>query len=161
MRQKLGVTLIEIVVAAAILALAFIPIVNLISKSAVSTVKVGNYAKASDLLSKFMEEVTYHPMALYEEKLPQLLEGGEVVITDEFYTQTSKSIEDLAKEDKEFWIEAKAKAETNKYKQIVELGIYAQISWHERGQKDATGEAERSLRDYSLIFNSEARLDKE
>lgn len=161
MQQKKGITLVEIVVAAAILALAFIPVVNLISRSATSTVKVGNYAKASDLLAKLMEELTYHPMGLYEEKLPKLLDGSEVQIGEEFYSQTVKNLQELAKDDKEFWVEAKAKAETNKHKQIVELGIYAQISWNERGQKTATGEPERSLRDYSLIFNSEARLDKE
>lgn len=59
--KRFGVTLLEVVIAAAILAIAFIPIVNLLSSSATTTVKVGNYAKASDLLAKFMEEVKHVP----------------------------------------------------------------------------------------------------
>lgn len=157
--KRFGVTLIEVVIAAAILALAFIPIVNLISSSATTTVKVGNYAKASDLLAKFMEEVKHVPMKVYEEKIPQLLAGEEATIPEEFYQDTLKSFTELKKEDKEFWLENKIKAEVNNYKQIVELGISAQITWKEKGNKEATSQPDRSLRDYALIFNSEAKLD--
>lgn len=46
--KRLGVTLLEIVIAAAILAIAFIPILRLVDFGAVSTTKVGMWQRRLD-----------------------------------------------------------------------------------------------------------------
>ena len=63
-----GWSLVEVMIAVAVIVIAFIPVVNLVSSNAVSTVKVGNYAKAAGLLSKFMEEVKHVPIKKYQEE---------------------------------------------------------------------------------------------
>ncbi len=162
MRLKNGITLVEVVVAAFILVIAFIPIYRLMSHSATVSVKVGNAAKAADLMAKFMEEVKHTPLKLYEEKMS--INGANeytITIPEEFYADTTKAIEELKKEeDKEFWIEkTEAKAKVNKYKQIVEMCVSCQINWKEKGNRDASSQRDQFLRDYGLIFNAEAKLN--
>ena len=62
-----GLTMVEVLVAIAIIVIAFIPLVNLISSNAVTTVKVGNYARASGVLTKFMEELKHIPIKKFQE----------------------------------------------------------------------------------------------
>ena len=70
--------MLEVLVAVAIIVIAFIPLVNMVSSNAVSTVKVGNYAKASGLLTKLLEEVKHVPFSRYQQNYDQL-QGGEPV----------------------------------------------------------------------------------
>jgi len=62
------------------------------------------------------------------------------------------------KADKEFWLEATMQASKNDFGQLVEISFKAEIFWRERGNRDATSEPERSLRDFALIFNPETRF---
>ncbi|NCB37128.1 MAG: hypothetical protein EOM80_00030 [Erysipelotrichia bacterium] len=151
-----GWSLVEVLVAVAILVIAFIPVVNLVSSNAVSTVKVGNYARAASLLAKFMEEVKHVPIKKYQEECPELLSGASVDVPEKFYPDTLDSIKEL-KTEKEFWLKTSMKASKNDFGQLVELAFSAEVIWHERGDKSAEGEPERSLRDYALIFNPETR----
>jgi Tfp pilus assembly protein PilV len=69
-RARRGITLVEVLIAVGIIVVAFIPLVNLVSSSAVTTVKVGNYAKAAALMAKFLEEVKHIPFASITNTLP-------------------------------------------------------------------------------------------
>ena len=153
---KKGLTLVEVLVAVAVIVIAFIPIVNLVSSNAVSTVKVGNYAKASALMTKFLEEVKHVPFSIYQEQYDELQAGTPVPVPVKYYPDTLASIEEM-KKDKEFWIEATMKASKNDYSQLVEIAFSTELYWHERGDKSQTNEAKRSLKDYALIFNPEAK----
>lgn len=137
--------------------LAFIPVIRLVSSNAVNTVKVGNYSKASGLLTKFIEEVKHVPFKRYQEECPELMNGESVKVPEKFYADTIASINEL-KKDKEFWLEAQMKASKNDFGQLVEIAFTCEIRWHERGDKSATNQEERYLRDYAIIFNPESRF---
>lgn len=155
--NKFGWTLVEVLVAVGIIALAFLPIINLVSSDAVTTVKVGNYAKASALLTKMIEEVKHVPFSRYQKECSELFNEEPVTIPEKFYPDTLASIETL-KKDKEFWLKGSMKASKNQFEQLVEISFTAEIFWHERGDKTATDQPERQLRDYALIFNPETRF---
>ena len=162
MKNKKGFTVVEVVVAAFILAVAFIAIGKVISSSSTNSVKVANKAKAADLMAKLMEEIKHIPIKVYEEKMPDLFTSTEnVKLPEEFYQDVTKDLNELKDSgDKEFWFsEVSAKAECNDYKQIIELHISCQIDWREKGGQKDTSQREQSLRDYAVIFNSEAKLD--
>lgn len=156
MASKRGWSLVEVLVAVAVIVIAFIPVVNLVSSNAVSTVKVGNYAKASGILTKFMEEVKHVPIRKYQEELPELMNGTQITVPEKFYPDTLASLVEMKKE-KEFWLKVSMKAAKNDFGQLVEIAFSAEVIWHERGDKTAGKEPERSLRDYALIFNPETR----
>jgi Tfp pilus assembly protein PilV len=150
-----GWSLVEILIAVGVIVIAFLPLVNLISSNAVSTAKIGNYSKASGLLTKFMEEVKHVPFSRYIEECPEL--GEEPVkIPDKFYPDTIASLEEL-KKDKEFWLENSMKASRNSFGQLVEISFTCEIRWHEKGDKSVTNQEVRKLRDFALIFNPETR----
>lgn len=157
MKRSRGWSLVEVLIAVAIIVIAFIPLIRLVSSNAVSTVKVGNYAKASGLLTKFLEEVKHVPFSRYQKNYEQLQGGEPVAVPVEFYPDTLESIKEM-KEDKEFWLEATMQASKNDFGQLVEISFKAEIFWRERGNRDATSEPERSLRDFALIFNPETRF---
>jgi type II secretory pathway pseudopilin PulG len=157
MNKAGGWSLLEVLVAVAVIVIAFIPLVNMVSSNAVTTVKVGNYAKASGLLTKFLEEVKHVRFTRYQQNYEQLQGGEAVAVPVEFYPDTLASIEEL-KKDKEFWIEATMKASKNDFDQLVEIAFKAEIFWRERGTRNDTSEPQRSLRDFALIFNPEARF---
>lgn len=154
--MKKGWSLVEILVAVGVIVIAFLPLINLISTNAVSTAKIGNYSKASGLLTKFMEEVKHVPFSRYQEECPGLGDGNPIKIPEKFYPDTKASLEEL-KKDKEFWIDNSMKASKNEFGQLVEIAFTCEIKWHDKGQKDATGQEERILRDYAIIFNPETR----
>lgn len=154
--MKKGWSLVEILIAVGVIVVAFIPLVSMISTNAVSTAKVGNYSKASGLLTKFMEEVKHVPFTRYQEECPELGEETPIVIPTKFYPDTLASLEEL-KVDKEFWLENSMKAAKNEFGQLVEIAITCEIKWHDKGNKEAGGQEERFLRDYAIIFNPETR----
>ncbi|MBU1109697.1 MAG: hypothetical protein KKB51_23655 [Candidatus Riflebacteria bacterium] len=156
-RAVKGWSLVEVLIAVAVIVIAFIPLVNMITSSAVSTVKIGNYAKASGLLVKFLEEVKHVPFSRYQLNYEQLQGGEPIPVPVEFYEDTLASIKEM-KQDKEFWLETTMKATKNDFGQLVEIAFKAEIFWRERGNRDETGEPERSLRDFALIFNPETRF---
>ncbi|HAE37994.1 MAG TPA: hypothetical protein DCG57_05055 [Candidatus Riflebacteria bacterium] len=157
MNRCKGLSLLEVLVAVAVIVIAFIPLINMVSSNAVSTVKIGNYAKASGLLTKFLEEVKHVPFARYQKNYEQLQGGEPVAVPVEFYSDTLASIEEM-KQDKEFWLEATMKASKNDFGQLVEIAFKAEVFWRERGNRSETSEPERSLRDFALIFNPETRF---
>jgi len=152
-----GLTMVEVLVAIAIIVIAFIPLVNLISSNAVTTVKVGNYARASGVLTKFMEELKHIPIKKFQEDAPDIMSGNPIDVPVAFYPDTVASLEELKKE-KEFWLKASMKAAKNEAGQLVEIAISAEVLWHERGDKTASNEPVRNLRDFALIFNIETRF---
>ncbi len=153
---KKGMSLLEVLIAVGIIAVAFIPLTRLISSNAVSTVKVGNYAKASELMTKFLEEVKHTPFTKYHEDFDALKPGEKISVPEKFYPDTLDSLKELKKE-KEFWIEAQMKATANEFDQLVELAFTAEIFWRERGDRSQENEPVRSLKDFALLFNPETR----
>lgn len=159
--NKKGVSVVEVCIAAFILAIAFVALTRLINYSTVSSVKIGNKAKASDIMAMLMEEVKHVPFKAYAEDMPKLFTEKDFVdIPANYYSDTTKQLELLKKDDKEYWInELKACAICNDNKQIVELAIKCEIQWKEKGKKEDNSQKTESLRDYALIYNSEAKLN--
>lgn len=156
-RYRIGWSLIEVVIAVAILVTVSIPLIRLLTGNIASTTKVGNYAKASALLAKFVEEVKHVPFSKYQEKYAELQDGKSKPVPEDFYQDTTASVNTL-KEDKEFWFEASMKASKNDFQQLVEVAINVEIFWKERGNRNQESEPTRSLRDFVLIFNSETKF---
>ncbi|MEW6709067.1 MAG: hypothetical protein AB1403_04525 [Candidatus Riflebacteria bacterium] len=154
--MRKGWSLVEVLIAAGVIVIAFIPLVNLVSTNAVSTAKMGYYSMASGVLTKFMEEVKHVPFSRYQTECPELSGGTPIKVPEKFFPDTIASLNEL-KKDKEFWLEHSMKAAKNEYGQLVEIAFTCEIRWHEKGDKSATGQEERKLRDYALIFNPESR----
>lgn len=63
--HKKGVTLVEILIGVAIIAMAFLSILGVIQFANKSTVKISNYSKAMRIAQEFIEEFKHVPMARY------------------------------------------------------------------------------------------------
>lgn len=158
--KRLGVTLLEIVIAAAILAIAFIPILRLVDFGAVSTTKVGHVAKAARLAQELIEECKHVPFKVYQRHYSDLVSGNSFDIHPQFYKETGKSIESFFNDSKDFLkdygCKAFLKAKKNDLEQIVEVWFEVEIFWRERGNKDNPDSPLRSVKCGNAYYNSEA-----
>lgn len=155
-----GITLLEIVIAASVLALAFIPILRVVDFGAVSTSKLGHYAKATKLVQELIEECKHVPFKVYQRHYQDLASGNTFDVHPQFYKETGKSIEAFFEENKDFMkdygCEAHLKAKKNDLEQIVEVWFEVEIFWRELGNKDNDKAPLRSVRCANAYYNSEA-----
>lgn len=158
--NRKGVTLLEIVIAAFILAIAFIPVLRVVDFGAVATVKVGNQARAARLAQQLIEECKHVPFQVYQRSptYNDLADGVSEDIMEDFYKETAKSIQDFFDENRdsfrEYGKEAKLRLRKNELQQIVEVWFDVEIFW----QDSADGEGvRRVVRAGNAYYNTEAR----
>ncbi len=160
MKRKSGTTLVEIVIAALILAVAFIPILKLVDFGSVSTAKIGHYAKATRLAQELIEECKHVPFKTYQRQYEGLGSGESFTINEEYYKETKKSIDSFLTESKDklkdFTCSANLKAKKNDLNQIVELWFEVVISWRDLGAHDNANQAERTIKVGNAYFNAES-----
>ncbi len=159
-RKRTGVTLLEIVIAAFVLAIAFIPILRLVDFGAVSTSKLGHHAKATKLVQELIEECKHVPFKVYQRHYQDLASGNTFDVHPQFYKETGKSIEAFFEENKDFMkdygCKAFLKAKKNDLEQIVEVWFEVEIFWRDRGGKDNEDSPLRAVRCGNAYYNSEA-----
>ncbi|MDD3148560.1 MAG: hypothetical protein PHD82_14800 [Candidatus Riflebacteria bacterium] len=158
--QKYGATLIEIVIAAFILAVAFIPILRLVDFGSVSTAKTGHYAKATRLAQELVEECKHVPFKVYQKHYSDLASGNSFDVHPQFYKETAKSIETFFTENKDslkdYGCTATLKAKKNDLDQIVEVWFEVEIFWRDKGKKEDERFGRRVVRAGNSYYNSEA-----
>ncbi len=159
-RNKFGATMIEIVIAVFILAIAFFPILRVVDVGSVNTAKIGNYAKATRLAQELIEECKHVPFKVYQKQYADLGSGESFDIHPQFYKETQKSLESFLKESKDklkdFDCTATLKAKKNELNQIVEVWFNVEMTWRDMGAANNTKFAERKVRVGNAYFNSEA-----
>lgn len=159
-RRKYGVTLLEIVIAAFILAIAFIPILRVVDFGATSTAKIGHYAKATRLAQELIEECKHVPFKVYQREYEELASGESFTVHPQYYKETNKSIEAFFEENKDtmkdYGCIANLKAKKNKLEQITEVWFEVEIFWRDKGSKDDETFGRRLVRAGNAYYNAEA-----
>lgn len=160
--RRNAATLVEILIAAFILALAFIPLLGLVDFGSVSTIKMGNMAKATRLAQELLEECKHVPFKLYENEYPGLAEDTEEVVNPEFYKKTKENIEAFKKEGetkgnlKDFLYEAKFKFKKNSINQISEIWFTVEINWVDKGSSEGVSkDQQRRVKVATAYSNTE------
>jgi prepilin-type N-terminal cleavage/methylation domain-containing protein len=155
-----GVTLLEILIAAFILAIAFIPILRTVDYGTTSTAKVGHYAKATRLAQELIEECKHVPFKVYQKHYSDLASGDSFTVHPQFYKETSKSIEAFFEENsdtmKDYGCEANLTARKNDLDQITEVWFEVEIFWRDKGTKDDERFGRRVVRAGNAYYNAEA-----
>lgn len=158
--KRFGVTLLEIVISALIMAVAFIPILRLVNFGGTSTQKVGHYAKATRLAQEMIEECKHVPFKVYQRHYADLASGGSFAVNPQFYKETAKSIEAFFEENndtmKDYGCNANLKAKKNDLEQIVEVWFEVEIFWRDKGSKDNENLSKRVVRAGNAYYNAEA-----
>jgi len=159
-KLKRGLTLLEIVISASILAIAFIPILRLVDFGSVSTAKIGHYGKATRLAQELIEECKHVPFKVYQKHYSDLASGNSFDVHPQFYKETAKSIESFFEESKDslkdYGCKATLKAKKNDLDQIVEVWFEVEIFWRDKGKKEDERFGLRVVRAGNAYYNSEA-----
>ncbi|GAB4269716.1 MAG: hypothetical protein Kow0029_05920 [Candidatus Rifleibacteriota bacterium] len=160
MKRKSGVSLLEIVISAFILAVALIPILRLVDFGSVSTAKVGHYAKATRLAQELIEECKHVPFKVYQKHYADLASGESFTVHPQFYKETAKSIEAFFEENKDtmkdYGCNANLKAKKNDLDQISEVWFEVEIFWRDKGKKEDERFGRRIVRAGNAYYNAEA-----
>lgn len=160
MKKTQGLSLLEIVLSAFILAVAFIPILRMVDFGSASTAKVGHYAKATRLAQELVEECKHVPFKVYQKHYAELASGESFTVHPQFYKETSKTIETFFEENKDtmkdYGCNANLKAKKNDLEQIVEVWFEVEVFWRDKGQKDDERFGRRIVRAGNAYYNAEA-----
>ncbi|MBP5470542.1 MAG: hypothetical protein J6Z11_15005 [Candidatus Riflebacteria bacterium] len=159
LKKRSATSLIEVVIAIFILAVAFLPIMRVVDYGSTSTSKIGHYAKATRLAQDLIEECKHVPFKVYQTTYGELEEGKDFIINEEFYKDTKKSIDDFREESKdklkEFDCKANLRVKKNDLGQISEVWFEVEIGWYDLG-KISNGKGEkRKVKVGNAYFNSE------
>jgi len=154
-----GMTMIEIMVAVSIIALAVIPLMRLITGTYTATAKTSNQSKAAAILNRLIEEVKHVPFATYVKECPDVMQEKAVPIPVKYYPETVAALDEQKKTgDREFWVETTLLGSKNESNQLVEIYFEAEIRWRDMGGKDTQNQPERRLRASALVFNPETKF---
>lgn len=154
-----AVTLLEILIAAVIVALAFLPVLRVVGFGGISTQKTNATSRATRLVQELIEEVKHVPFSVYQREVPNLDQGTPVPIPAKFYEKTAKSIADFKNTDKnikDFSHTATLTGSKNSVGQVVEIWFEVEIKWQERGASADVGQESRKVRAGNSLFNPEA-----
>lgn len=158
-KNNSGTSLVEIVIAVLILAVAFLPTLRVVDYGSANTAKIGHYAKATRLAQELIEECKHVPFKVYQKQYSDLGSGQSFDIHPEFYNETRKSLESFLSDSKDklkdFDCKATLKAKKNELDQIVEVWFEVEMTWRDMGSATNSSLAERSIRVGNAYFNSE------
>jgi len=157
--HRYGITMIEIMVAVTIIALAVIPLMRLISGTYTATAKTSNQSKAAAILNRLIEEVKHVPFTTYVKECPDVMQEKAFAIPDTYYPETIAALDEQKKAgDREFWVETTMMGSKNESNQLVEIYFEAEIRWHDMGGRNTQNQPERRLRASALVFNPETKF---
>ncbi|HNV69909.1 MAG TPA: hypothetical protein PKO06_09440 [Candidatus Ozemobacteraceae bacterium] len=128
-----GVGMLEILIAAAIIAVAFIPILSAIQFGNRSTVKINNYSKAAKLAQSLIEECKHTPIKKYAEKYKSTPDKTLTDIAEEYYPVSAKEFKEFGKSLKDFKYKAQLKPlrHPDDKDKLREVWIQVEVNWRE------------------------------
>lgn len=154
-----AVTMLEIVIAAAIIAIAFIPILSSIQYGGKSTVKVNNYSKAMRLAQGLVEETRHVPMKVIEKDYTGLADDKWETLSDQYYPKTMVALNEFKSQLKELQWSGQLKLRKEKVtpgdqEVIKEVWVRVEANWTEGDEtfKRVT----RQIRLSNAIYNSDS-----
>lgn len=155
---RAGVTLVEILIAVAIVAIAFFPIISTIQYGNKSTVKVNNYSRATKLAQGLIEECRHVPFKIYQETptYKDLPEDQWELVGEDFFPKTRSELPAFQAEIKSLQLKPELKLIRNpdNTSQIKEIWFRVHISW-----KEGDGTTDNKPREVTVgnaLHNSEA-----
>lgn len=148
-----GVTLLEIVMAVFIVAIALIPILYTVQYGNKSTVKINNYAEVAKLAQGLIEECKHVPFWRYRDNYQGLARDTWEVVNQNYYPKTYEAIEKFKAVLKSLDLKADLKL-VKKDDLIREVWIRVHATWKEGD--GTTEQAPRELRLANAIRNPEA-----
>lgn len=148
-----GVTLIEIVIAVFIVAIALIPILYTVQYGNKSTVKVNNYAEVAKLAQGLIEECKHVPFWRYRDNYQGLARDTWEVVNQNYYPKTYAAIDQFKTVLKSLDLKAELKIVKNN-DLIREVWIRVHATWKEGD--GTTDQTPRELRLANAIRNPEA-----
>ncbi|MBP7635187.1 prepilin-type N-terminal cleavage/methylation domain-containing protein [Candidatus Ozemobacteraceae bacterium] len=158
-QHRNGITMIEIMVAVAIIALALLPLLRLISGNYTATARTSNQSQAAAILNRLIEEVKHVPFTTYVKECPDVMQDKKLAIPEKYYPETISALNEQKKTgDREFWVETSMTGTKNESNQLVEIYFEAEIRWRDRGGKSTVNQPERRLRATALVFNPETKF---
>lgn len=164
MRGRRGITLLEILIAAAIMAVAFIPLTRLVGFGTTSQTKTSNLSRATRLAQELIEECKHVPVSTYGEvatyKAAPALPAQKMDIMEDLYPKTKASIAEFvaqnAKSIKDFKVTAQLQLVKTGLNQIKEIWFFVEIEWVDKGTIDQGNPTRRMVRAGNALFNPEA-----
>lgn len=155
--RRRGVTFVEIMIAAFILAAAMIPILSTIQYGSKATVKVNNYSKAMRLALGLIEECKFVPMKTIIRDYQPLADNTWEVLNENYYPKTKEELDRFIGELKDLKWEGKLKVRRGRAtptdpEQIREVWVRVFASWTEGDSRDNV----RQVRVANAIYNAEA-----
>jgi hypothetical protein len=160
--RRAGLSLVEVMIAVFIMAIAFFPILRLVDFGSVSTAKINNYSRATRLAQQLIEECKHVPFKVYqrEPSYANLADGVLCDIHPQFYKKTGASIEQFVNENKgilkEFGLNAQLRFKRNALNQVQEIWLQVEIKWRERGKLENETQPLRVVRAGNAMHNAEA-----
>jgi len=154
--EKNGVTLIEILIAVAIVGVAFLAILSAVQYGNKSTVKISNYSKAMRIAQEFIEEFRHHPISMF-------LADGDIVKAQNWFEanagkycpKSMQSVEAFKKELKSLKFEPQVKVTKSPSEMISNILLKVNIDWKE-GDGTTEGTKVRQIRLANAIHNPSA-----
>lgn len=146
---QLGISLLEIVIAVVIVALAFIPILYAIQYGNKSTVRINNYAEVAKLAQGLIEECKHVPFKKIKEDYSALAANQWEIINPNYYPKTIQRLESLKNLIKNLEFNAELKV-LKKDDIISEVWIRIYAKWLEG---DTMNKVVRELRLANAISN--------
>jgi len=125
-----GLSMLEIVIAAAIVAIAFIPLLSTLQYGNKATVKINNFGKAAKLAQGLIEECKHIPFSLYKQDYLALGKDEWFDVNPLYYPKTTDSIAAFKTELKSLKWDADLKI-VKDGEQIREVWIKVHASWEE------------------------------
>ncbi|NLI78565.1 MAG: hypothetical protein GX442_19255 [Candidatus Riflebacteria bacterium] len=148
-----GITLVEIVIAVLIVAVAFIPIIYTIQYGNKATVKINNYGEVAKLAQGLIEECKHVPFPRVRDDYKGLAKDKWEIVNQNYYPKTYAAIEKFKDTLKS--LELNAQLKVVKREEIVrEVWIQIHATWKEGD--GTTDNAPRELRLSNAIRNPEA-----
>ena len=158
-RRRDAFTLVEVLVAIFIVALAFLPLLGVLRGDATVTFKTGNVNKSAAILNRLMEDLKHIPLAMYLKECPDLAKKELIPIDSRFFADTLAKIQEYQSRHfpRQYVLRPWMQGTMNEAGQLVELYLQLEIECRDRPDPDKKTPPQR-VRAATIIFNHDARF---
>lgn len=157
MKNRQGLSTLEIMIGVLIIAIAFLPAFRVIQYGSKATVKVNNYSKVARLAQGLIEECKHVPFKIYVKDYQDMASGETFVVNQNYYPKTLENIELAGREIKNLRVEADLTVKKEPDNRISEVWIRVKARWKE-GDGTTQGEVDRELRLGNAIRNPDCYM---
>jgi len=157
MKNRQGLSTLEIMIGVLIIAIAFLPAFRVIQYGSKATVKVNNYSKVARLAQGLIEECKHVPFKIYVKDYQDMGSGETFVVNQNYYPKTLENIELTGREIKSLRVEAELTVKKDSDNRISEVWIRVKAFWKE-GDGTTQGDVNRELRLGNAIRNPDCYM---